>query len=88
MPTKNITYTEFKNALGLITQYRKQTKKHTKLQGEFIPKGRTIDLTGKLPNSLCKVLFMYFKINYELEINSADLSQMHANLLAAIDYEE
>lgn len=88
MPLKNITYNQFIDALGLVTQYRKQTKQQTNLQSINIPKGRTIDLTGKLPNSLYKVLLMYYKFNYGLEINLDDLSNMHANLLAAIDYEE
>lgn len=88
MSHKKITYKEFLFALDLVKEYRNQTKKDTKLKSKYFSKGRTIDLTGKLSASMLRVLTMYYKFCYGLEINGSNLSNMHTNLLASIDYSE
>jgi hypothetical protein len=88
MPYKKITYTEFLSALDLVMEYHSQTKTQSKIQKKYSSKVRTIDLTGKLSFSMLKVLTMYYKLYYGVEINDSNLSRMHINLLACIDYNE
>lgn len=86
MLEKKITFNEYKEALSLVFNYKKQNKSESKRLDQQIPKGRAIDLSGKISDSMLKVLVAYYKNIYQLEIKRADLSQMYVNLLAAIDY--
>ena len=84
---KKITNNEYKEALSLVVNYKKQNDSNSKPLDFLLPKGRVIDLSGKISDSMFSVLVNYYKIQYQLEINKSDLSQMYANLLAAIDYQ-
>lgn len=83
---KKITFNEYKEALSLVVNYKKQNESINKLIDHLIPKGRLINLSGKISDSMFMVLATYYQFHYQLVINKSDLSQMHANLLAAIDY--
>jgi hypothetical protein len=87
MPNQKFTEEEFLNALDLVLDYLSETKEKANLKKNYFSKRHTIDLSGKLSASMQRVLAMYYRLYYGLEINSTDLSQMKTDLLAKIDYE-
>lgn len=86
MPHKNISYSDFLNALDIVSHYKKQNSDDFIFKNSFLPKGRTVNLNGKLTNSMFKVLVRYYNFKYKILITGEDLKYMHANLLASIDY--
>lgn len=86
MLPKKITINEYKEALSLVVNYKKQNDSIIKSLDFLLPKGRVINLSGKISDSMFKVLVAYYQFHYQLEIKKSDLSQMYVNLLAAIDY--
>lgn len=87
MPTHKVTEEEFLNALNLVLDYLSKTKEKAKLKKNYFSTRNTIDLSGKLSASMQRVLAMYYRVYYGLEINTTDLSHMETDLLAKIDYE-
>lgn len=83
---KNISLKEFKNALEIVTTYHKQFE--TSNTGAPVPEGRRVNLEGKITNSMFKVLVLYYKNEYDIDLQLSDLRCMYVNLLAAIDYDK
>lgn len=86
MLQNKITFNEYKEALSLVFNYKKQNESVSIRFDQEIPTGRAIDLSGKISDSMLKVLVAYYQQNYQIEIKRSDLSKMCANLLAVIDY--
>lgn len=86
MLQNDISYTEYLRALSLVNTYNKKKLSKVNPYDSLFPHGRTIDLSGKISNTMFKVLVFYYRFNYQIEINKTDLTMMYANLLAAIDY--